>query len=57
VPTIGAMVLQPGEQTSLSMSFTMHAGMEGMHDFRVHIPNNDPTQKDKELVVLSNWLP
>jgi hypothetical protein len=39
------------------MSFTMHAGMEGVHDFRVHIPNNDPNQEDKELVVLSNWVP
>jgi len=57
VPTIGAMVLNPGEQTTLSMSFMMHAGMEGPHDFRVHIPSNDPTQADKELVVLSNWVP
>jgi len=56
VPTIGTMVLKPGEQTTLSMSFMMHAGMDGMHDFRVHIPNNDPTQEDKELVVLSNWV-
>lgn len=51
------MVLQPGQQTTLSMSFMMHQGMEGKHDFRVHIPNNDPTQSDKELVVLSNWVP
>jgi len=51
------MVLNPGEQTTLSMSFMMHAGMEGPHDFRVHIPSNDPTQADKELVVLSNWVP
>jgi hypothetical protein len=51
------MVLQPGEQTSLSMSFMMHAGMEGQHDFRVHLPNTDPNWKDKELVVLSNWVP
>jgi len=57
VPTIGAMVLKPGEQTTLSMSFMMHAGMEGMHDFRVHIPSNDQAQSEKELVVLSNWVP
>jgi hypothetical protein len=35
----------------------MHQGMEGMHDFRVHIPNNDPKQGAKGLVVLSNWVP
>jgi hypothetical protein len=57
VPTIGAMVLKPGEQTTISMSFMMHEGMEGLHDFRVHIPNNDPTQSNRELVVLSNWVP
>jgi hypothetical protein len=57
VPTIGAMVLKPGEQTMLSMSFTMHVGMEGLHDFRVHVQSTDPAQSDKELVVLSNWIP
>jgi hypothetical protein len=51
------MALQPGQQTVLSMQFMMHEGMEGMHDFRVHIPTNDPENSDKELVVLSNWLP
>ena len=51
------MVLQPGEQTQMSMSFSMHAGMEGPHDFRVHIPSNDPSQPDRTLVVLSNWVP
>ncbi len=51
------MVLKPGEQTTLSMSFTMHAGMEGPHDFRVNLENNDPTQPSKELVILSNWVP
>jgi hypothetical protein len=49
------MVLQPGESTTISMQFTMHSGMEGPHDFRVQLPNNDPTWGDRELVVLSNW--
>jgi len=57
VPTIGAMALKPGERTTLSMSFMMHTGMEGMHDFRVHLPNNDPNFAEKELTVLSNWVP
>lgn len=57
MPTIGAMVLKPGEQTILSMNFMMHEGMEGMHDFRLKIPNNDPHSTEKELIVLSNWVP
>jgi hypothetical protein len=51
------MALQPGESTTLSMAFSMHAGMDGPHDFRVHLVTNDPLQPDKELVVLSNWVP
>jgi hypothetical protein len=57
VPAVGATVLKPGQQTTLSMQFMMHEGMDGMHDFRVHIPTNDPNNGDKELVVLSNWVP
>jgi len=51
------MVLNPGERTTLSMTFTMHSGMEGMHDFRLNLQTNDPAQPEKELVVLSNWVP
>lgn len=50
------MVLQPGESTTLSMTFTMHPGMEGPHDFRVHLPTNDPTWGDRTLQVLSEWV-
>jgi len=51
------MVLKPGETTTLSMQFLMHGDMGGMHDFRVHLPSNDPTWGDKTLTVLSNWIP
>lgn len=51
------MTLQPGQTTTLSMKFTMGENMGGKHDFRVHIPNNDPDQKDLTLTVLSNWIP
>ena len=51
------MVLQPGETTTLSMSFMMHGDMGGSHDFRVHLPTNDPAQPDLVLAVVSNWLP
>jgi hypothetical protein len=52
------MVLQPGEGTTISSSvFMMHAGMEGRHDFRLHLVTNDPAQPDKEVRILSNWVP
>lgn len=38
------------------MTFTMHPGMAGPHDFRVDLKTNDPAQPAKELVVLSEWV-
>jgi hypothetical protein len=49
------MTLNPGQKTTLSMQFMMHGDMGGLHDFRVHLPTNDPQQADKTLQVLSNW--
>ncbi len=51
------MALKPGESTTISMQFTMHEGMDGVHDFRVHLLSNDPQQPDRTLAVLSNWVP
>lgn len=51
------MALQPGESTTVSMQFTMHEGMDGPHDFRLHLPSNDPQQMDRTVAVLSNWVP
>ena len=51
------MALKPGESTTLEMTFTMHKGMDGFHDFRVQVETNDPAAPVKELVVLSNWIP
>ncbi|HKZ86276.1 MAG TPA: hypothetical protein VJ793_21810 [Anaerolineae bacterium] len=50
------MVLNPGERTLVSMQFMMHGDMGGLHDFRLHLPTNDPTNPEKEVVVLSNWV-
>jgi hypothetical protein len=36
------------------MQFMMHEGMDGKHNFRVHLPSNDP-KADRTLTVLSNW--
>jgi hypothetical protein len=52
------MALKPGESTTIKSSvFMMHAGMDGMHNFAVHLLTNDPVQSDKVINVLSNWIP
>jgi len=51
------MTLKPGESTTISMQFMMHGDMGGPHDFRLHLPNDDPAQQDLSLTVLSNWVP
>lgn len=56
-PTIGAMSLRPGETTTLSVTFMMHGDMGGMHNFRVHVSNNDPAGSIQSVTLLSNWLP
>ncbi len=50
------MTLQPGESTLVSIEYVMHGEMGGKHDFRLHLKTNDPTQPDKEVKILSNWV-
>jgi hypothetical protein len=38
------------------MQFTMPAGMDGPHDFRVVVQSNDPENPQQELRVLSDWV-
>ncbi|HET7376516.1 MAG TPA: hypothetical protein VFK30_07400 [Anaerolineae bacterium] len=47
----------PGQRTTISMAFMMHGDMGGRHNFRVHLLTNDLVQPDKQLTVLSNWVP
>jgi hypothetical protein len=52
------MVLKPGESTKInSTGFMMHEGMDGPHNFAVHLYTNDPQQPDKVVNVISNWIP
>ena len=51
------MVLNPGETTTLSMQFMMHAGMDGKHNFEVHLKSSDPDHPEQVMNVLSNWVP
>ena len=38
------------------MQFMMHGDMGGRHNFRLHLVTNDPTQPDRQVSVLSNWI-
>lgn len=53
---VGATTLRPGQETTLSMQFTMHLGMEGPHEFLVRLKTNDPLVWEKVLVVKSDWV-
>ena len=56
--TIGSMVLKPGESTIVESSvFMMHEGMDGPHNFGVHLKTNDSANPDLVVNVLSNWIP
>jgi hypothetical protein len=48
--------LEPGQEATISLRFTMHEMMGGPHEFRVHVPTNDPTQPMIVLTILSNWI-
>jgi hypothetical protein len=51
------MTLNPGETTTVSMQFMMHGDMGGPHNFRLHLPSNDPAAPDLTASVISNWVP
>jgi hypothetical protein len=52
------MVLQPGDSTIIQSDvFMMHEGMDGPHDFAVHLKTNDPNNPDLVVSVLSYWIP
>ncbi len=53
---VSRSTLQPGEEATLSLRFTMHEMMGGQHEFRVHVVTNDPDQPVIPLTILSNWL-
>lgn len=56
--TIGSMVLKPGESTIIESSvFIIHEGMNGPHNFGVHLKTKDPANPDLIVNVLSNWIP
>lgn len=56
--SVGKMALKPGESTYVqSPDFMMHEGMDGKHDFGIHLKTNDPANPDFLVHVLSDWGP
>ena len=48
------MVLKPGESTIIeSAVFMMHEGMDGPHNFGVHLKTNDPATGDRTRAATS----
>jgi hypothetical protein len=55
--TIGDARLAPGESTTLTFELSMHPGMDGWHDFAVHVPvlSSAGAQELLELVVTGDF--
>lgn len=56
--SVGKMTLDPGQSTYVETpEFMMHAGMDGPHDFAIHLKTNDPKNPELLVHVLSDWGP
>jgi len=53
---VSARTLFPGDEALVRLSFSMHEGMDGPHDFRLHIRSTDPAQPESEITILSDWV-
>lgn len=54
---VGQTTIRPGRSTTLTLDFTMHAGMGGAHEFLVPLRTNDPAAPERPLIVRSSWGP
>jgi len=46
---VGATTIEPGGQTTVSVSMMMHKGMEGPHLFRITVPVQGPSGEKADL--------
>ncbi len=53
--TYSDTVLEPGESVSLIFPLQMHAGMDGPHDFDVHVPYGDGPEDYLTVKVLGDF--
>lgn len=49
------MTLQPGQETSVNVQFSMHQGMGGPHRFIIKLASNDPVEPTTELTVATTY--
>jgi hypothetical protein len=56
VPGIGSLTLKPGESTLVVAEFFMHGAMGGRHNFKLHLATDDPSEPDKTVSIISNWV-
>ena len=56
-PEVSALTLKPGQRGTITIRFSMHAGMDGPHDFRIALKTDDPSRPVTELRATSNWIP
>lgn len=49
------MTLQPGQQTTVSVHFSMHQGMGGPHRFSIKLSSNDPVEPTVALTVAAAY--
>ena len=48
--------LQPGEEATIHMQYTMHEGMAGQHLFEITVETNDPDNRSLVFTSRSNWI-
>lgn len=50
-------VIEPGEEATITLRYSMSEGMGGEHLFNVHVRTNDPDASETTLSAASNWIP
>jgi hypothetical protein len=54
---VGSTTLEPGKSTDISVSFTMHDGMGGPHQFDLIVNTDDPVEPTQTVSVLAEFPP
>lgn len=48
--------INPGGTATVTVTFSMHEGMGGQHEFLVRLLTNDASQSETQLRIFSNWI-
>jgi hypothetical protein len=54
---VGQKTIEPGKSSSLTLTFSMPAGMGGVYELLVRLRTNDPSAPERPLIVRSFWGP